>query len=117
MNDLLMICGGDGREPTPERMPIEAWVQSTDGRGIRLFGRALDPPDGRGYGLVFHGHRAVFGIEYWVAARAQGQGFATRAAGLLSRWALQAGAVRVEALLDPHNDASRRVAEKWGFLR
>jgi hypothetical protein len=45
MNYLLMICAGDGREPTPERMPIEEWVDSNDGRGIRLFGRALDPPD------------------------------------------------------------------------
>jgi hypothetical protein len=45
MNYLLMICGGTAREPSPERMSIEEWVEGNDGRGIRLFGRALEAPD------------------------------------------------------------------------
>jgi [ribosomal protein S5]-alanine N-acetyltransferase len=47
---------------------------------------------------------------------AQGNGLATRAVILLSRWALHtAGMIRVEALLDPDNTASRRVIEQSGF--
>ncbi len=66
--------------------------------------------------LVFDAHRQIVGIGYWIAPDAQGNGLATRAAILLSRWALQAaGMIRVEALLDPHNIASRRVVEKSGF--
>jgi RimJ/RimL family protein N-acetyltransferase len=66
--------------------------------------------------LVFNAHRQVVGIGYWIAAAAQGNGLATRAVILSSRWALQsAGMIRVEALLDPDNIASRRVVEKSGF--
>lgn len=66
--------------------------------------------------LVFTAHRQVVGIGYWIAPDAQGNGLATRAAILSSRWALQsAGMIRVEALLDPDNIASRRVVEKSGF--
>ncbi len=73
--------------------------------------RALD--DGE---LVFDAHRRVVAIGYWIAHEAQGNGLATRAAILLSRWALQdAGILRVEALVDPRNIASRRVVEKSGF--
>ena len=60
--------------------------------------------------LVFSAHRQVVGIGYWIAPDAQGDGLATRAAMLLSRWTLQsAGMIRVEAPLNPHNIASRRV--------
>jgi [ribosomal protein S5]-alanine N-acetyltransferase len=66
--------------------------------------------------LVFSAHRQVVGIGYWIAPDAEGNGLATRAAILLSRWALHtAGMIRVEALLDPDNIASRRVIEKSGF--
>ena len=58
------------------------------------------------------------GIGYWIAPEVQGNGLATRATILLSRWAIRsAGMLRVEALLDPHNIASRRVIEKSGFRR
>jgi len=66
--------------------------------------------------LVFKAHESVVGIGYWTAPEAQGKGLATRAVVLLSHWALQnAGVIRVEALLDLHNIASRRVVEKSGF--
>jgi hypothetical protein len=45
MKYLLLICAGEEREPSPERMPIERWVEEADGRGQRLLGRALDSPD------------------------------------------------------------------------
>jgi hypothetical protein len=44
MKYLLMVCGGAGREQSVARMSIEEWVSDTDGRGVRLLGRALDPP-------------------------------------------------------------------------
>lgn len=57
-------------------------------------------------------------IGYWIAAEARGQGIATRATKLLSRWALTEGGVqRLELTTDPDNVASQRVAEKAGFTR
>ncbi|MGO9954940.1 MAG: GNAT family N-acetyltransferase [Solirubrobacteraceae bacterium] len=68
------------------------------------------------HALVFEAHEWVVGIGYWVAADKQRRGFATSAVVLISRWALQStDVVRVEALLDPGNVASRRVVEKSGF--
>ena len=68
--------------------------------------------------LVFKAHESVVGIGYWTAPEAQGKGLATRAVVLLSHWALQsAGVIRVEALLDLHNIASRRAIPRccvWG---
>lgn len=66
--------------------------------------------------LVFTAHRQVVGVGFWIAPEAQGAGLATRALVLLSRWALRStGVIRVEALIDVRNVASRRVAEKSGF--
>jgi hypothetical protein len=45
MKYLLMICAGEEREPATPRMGIEQWVERADARGIRLLGRALDPPE------------------------------------------------------------------------
>lgn len=73
--------------------------------------RALD--DGE---LVFKAHQRIVGIGFWIAPDAQRHGLATRATGLLSCWALQsAGMIRIEALVERHNVASRRVVEKSGF--
>jgi RimJ/RimL family protein N-acetyltransferase len=73
--------------------------------------RALD--DGE---LVFRAHQQIVGIGYWTTPEAQGQGLATRATVLISLWALQdGGMIRIEALVDPDNIASRRVVEKSGF--
>ena len=55
-------------------------------------------------------------IGYWVRQEARGRGVATRALRLVSRWALEtAGFDRVQLLVEPGNEASRRVAEKAGF--
>lgn len=66
--------------------------------------------------LVFSRQPGQVGIGYWVLERARGRGLATRAVRLLSRWALEvADVVRVEALVDPRNEPSWRVAEAAGF--
>lgn len=60
--------------------------------------------------------RAALG--YWVASWAREQGVATRAVGLLSRWAVtELGLARVELGTYPDNAASQRVAERCGFVR
>ena len=62
-----------------------------------------------------HG-RASFG--YWVIPTARGRGAATRAVRLLGAWAFSAlGIARLEILVEPHNVASQRVAERAGFQR
>jgi ribosomal-protein-alanine N-acetyltransferase len=57
-------------------------------------------------------------IGYWVAKEARGRGVATAALRLVARWALEdLGLPRVQLVTDPENEASRRVAEKAGFLQ
>ena len=66
--------------------------------------------------LVFKAHETPVGIGYWTAPETQGKRLATRAVRLLSRWALQhAKVIRIEALFDPCNVATRRVGENSGF--
>ncbi|MGH3012527.1 MAG: GNAT family N-acetyltransferase, partial [Gaiellaceae bacterium] len=61
---------------------------------------------------------AVVEIGYWVKAGARGGGAATRALGLLTRYAFdELGAGRVQLTTDPDNIGSQRVAEKAGFTR
>jgi RimJ/RimL family protein N-acetyltransferase len=60
----------------------------------------------------------IVDIGYWVRPEARGQGVASRALGLLSRWAFEElGAGRVQVRVEPGNVASLRVAEKAGFQR
>jgi RimJ/RimL family protein N-acetyltransferase len=60
----------------------------------------------------------VGSIGYMVTKEARGRGIATRAATLLSRWAVTEGGVqRLELTTHPENVASQRVAEKAGFTR
>lgn len=55
---------------------------------------------------------------YWLAAGARGRGVATRALGLLCRYAFGAlGVHRVELWIDPDNAPSLGVAERAGFVR
>lgn len=57
-------------------------------------------------------------IGYGLRPEFRGRGFATRAARLISDWALErAGVVRVIAGTFPYNEASRRVLERAGFER
>ncbi|MDQ6915579.1 MAG: GNAT family N-acetyltransferase [Actinomycetota bacterium] len=57
-------------------------------------------------------------LGYLVGAAARGRGVATRAARMLSRWALaEWGVARVEIHVQLDNPASQRVAERAGFVR
>ena len=57
-------------------------------------------------------------IGYWVAREARGRGVGTRAARLLSTWALtRLGLERLELLANPENLASQRLAAGAGFTR
>ena len=59
----------------------------------------------------------AFGVGYWLRASALGRGFATEAARLLVDLAFERlGARRVELRCDARNAASRRVAERVGFV-
>jgi RimJ/RimL family protein N-acetyltransferase len=55
-------------------------------------------------------------IGYMVAPAARGQGVATRAVELLTRWSFEElGLLRVELRIDVENAASFRVAERSGY--
>lgn len=55
-------------------------------------------------------------IGYWVAADARGQGIASRAVRLVSRWSIQTmNLARLQLGTNRENFASQRVAEKAGF--
>jgi RimJ/RimL family protein N-acetyltransferase len=57
-------------------------------------------------------------LGYWLLPEGRGQGRATRALRLVSRWALnQPGVARLELATAPDNAASQRVAERSGFRR
>lgn len=57
-------------------------------------------------------------LGYVVAAGARGRGVATRALALLTEWALtELGAERLELRISADNEASKRVAERCGYVR
>ncbi|MFO1413784.1 MAG: GNAT family N-acetyltransferase [Burkholderiales bacterium] len=56
-------------------------------------------------------------IGYWVRTSRAGRGFVTEAVGAITDYAFaQLAAVRVEIVTDEANTASRRVAERSGFV-
>lgn len=102
-----------------------AWIERQHGRlalgeGVSLAIADAGDDLARGYvGLLLRdGPPATGGIGYWLAPEARGGGCATRAVRLLAQWALtEAGLARVEALVEPANEPSRRVLERAGFRR
>jgi RimJ/RimL family protein N-acetyltransferase len=57
-------------------------------------------------------------LGYVVAAAARGRGVATEALRLLTEWAFaELGLLRAELLISIDNPASKRVAERCGFVR
>jgi ribosomal-protein-serine acetyltransferase len=66
--------------------------------------------------VIPEGMRANLG--YWVRTSRTGQGFATAAARLLGRWAMEdLGLTRLEIVVALGNKPSQRVAEKVGAVR
>ena len=57
---------------------------------------------------------AQFG--YWIAPKARGRGYATRAAILLTRWLFDMGAARVFLTIVAGNEGSVAVARRAGFV-
>jgi RimJ/RimL family protein N-acetyltransferase len=56
-------------------------------------------------------------LGYLIAPQARGRGVATTALGLLTDWAFSAlGALRIELLISVDNLASKRVAERCGYV-
>lgn len=98
------------------------WIERQDARrtgGAGLsFAIALSPSDASVGGLVIiHRGQGLYGLGYWVLFAARGRGVASRAVGLVVRWAVsQPGVADLEALVEPWNEASRRVAERAGFV-
>jgi RimJ/RimL family protein N-acetyltransferase len=84
--------------------------------GPRQFALELDGSVVGSIGVRFD-QRENGEIGYWCSAEARGRGVATRALRLLARYALdELGVGRLELMIDPDNVASRRVAEKAGFV-
>jgi RimJ/RimL family protein N-acetyltransferase len=55
---------------------------------------------------------------YWLARRARGHGYISRALRILARWAFDdLELARLELTADPENVASQRVAERCGFRK
>jgi RimJ/RimL family protein N-acetyltransferase len=92
--------------------------RAEEGEGLSL--AIADAATGLARGLIWLGVRpqpGVLGIGYWVVPAARGAGLARRAVRLATRWSLLQGAARVEAWVEPGNEASQRVLRAAGFQR
>ena len=90
------------------RSETEASWAITARRTERVLGRvAIYPVLADGYGEV----------TYWVLPDARGAGVATRATIAATAWAHGIGLHRIELQHSTQNPASRRVAERAGFVR
>lgn len=68
--------------------------------------------------LLRHHCEGVYGIGYWLVPGSRGNGFARRAVAMLVQWGIQQTNVqRIEAHVEPSNEASWRTLERAGFCR
>jgi RimJ/RimL family protein N-acetyltransferase len=103
---LAFFSVADRRQDAGESLDLLV-VEAPDGPVLGSIGLHVVPGDP---------HRAQVG--YWVAAPARQRGVATRALGLLSRWAIpELELARLELRTLPENVMSQRVAEGAGFTR
>jgi len=101
-----------------ERWLDRQGARSRSGVGVSL--AIAEPSSDEAVGAVVLMHRGggVHGLGYWLLSTARGRGLASRAVGLVVGWALAEPAVaELEALVEPWNEASIRVAERAGFTR
>jgi RimJ/RimL family protein N-acetyltransferase len=105
------------RIPSPySEKDAREFIATTEEKAFAIVDRRSGDVVG-GIGARVH-DEAVVEIGYWIRSGARGRGIATRALGLLARWAFEElGAGRVHLTTDPENTASQRVAEKAGFRR
>jgi RimJ/RimL family protein N-acetyltransferase len=93
-----------------------AWLESDEEETFAIVDRTSDELLGSIGVRFFDG--GVADVGYWVKREARGRGVATRALGLVSRWAFVEREVgRFQLRAEPDNVASQRVAEKAGFVR
>lgn len=109
----------------PSPFSVEAgqeWIarqhgRTRDGQGWSL--AMVDAESGRAVGcvvLLVRPQPGVVGLGYWLTPVARNRGYATRAVGLMTSWALQVqGFARVEAWVEPDNAASSAVLRRCGF--
>lgn len=99
-----------------------AWIRRQQERTRSGRGWSLAVGDGRtseALGcvvLMLRPREGVAGIGYWLVPEARSRGYATRAVRLLTTWGLEeAGLDRIEAWVEPGNDASVRVLSRCGY--
>ena len=93
-----------------------AWLESDDEESFAVVDRVSGELLGSIGVRYFDG--GIGEVGYWVKREARGRGVATRALGLVARWALvDKGLGRFQLRADIANEASQRVAEKAGFVR
>ena len=95
-------------------------VRSRSGLGISL--AIAENESGRdevvGAVVLMHRGHGVYGLGYWLLPAARRRGLASRAVALVVEWTLaHTGVAELEALVEPWNEASIRVAERAGFTR
>jgi RimJ/RimL family protein N-acetyltransferase len=91
-------------------------AESTRANGGALFAVVARDGDLCGSIGLFPPQDGVGEIGYWSVAASRGRGLMTEALVLLCRWAFEdVGLRRLELLVDPRNDASRRLGERAGF--
>jgi RimJ/RimL family protein N-acetyltransferase len=93
-------------------------AERTEAEGGALFA-VVDRASGALAGSIglFPPADGVGEIGYWSVAAFRGRGRMTEALVLLTRWAFdEVGLRRLELMVDPRNDASRRLGERAGFV-
>ncbi len=104
---------------TPDPMP-EGWIHeylARFGGDDRAGFAILDGEDFVGYAVTGPIDREGLEVElgYAISPWARGRGVATETLLQLTRWAFDAGMLRVTALISVDNPTSSRVAEKAGY--
>jgi [ribosomal protein S5]-alanine N-acetyltransferase len=98
---------------------VRQWGRQESGEGISLAVADAERDVARGLAVVLLREQpGVAGIGYWIVPGARRRGLATHAVVLLSDWAPAAlGIARLEAWVEPGNEASLRVLAAAGFVR
>lgn len=100
------------------RGAIRRWMDARAAGGP-MIAYALRQPSGELMGGCEARMRAgdTVDVSYWLFPAFRGHGYASRAMALLCAAVARVDGVRrIEAHIDPDNDASRRLAERCGFV-
>ena len=110
--------------PTPPDFPEQLLAAYVVGRqeGTRIGFAVVDEETGEEVGMAvaptIEPEAATAELGYVVAPAARGRGVATAALGLLTDWAMsELRAERLELRISVDNVASKRVAERCGYVR